>query len=215
MSVVGTSRVTSAPSSHELPYDPQVPETDRIGDARRILVYGVTGSGKSTMAGRLAELTGIPATSVDDTTWSPGWVPMPPEEQIARFDELTTAERWILDSAYGTWRGLVLERADLVVALDYPRWLSLARLLRRTGARVVDGRLVCNGNRETLRTTLARDGILAWHVKSFARKRTQMRAWAAAPTGPLVIRLRRPAHARRFLAAEAARRAHCAASPSS
>jgi adenylate kinase family enzyme len=215
MSVVGTPRARSAPSSHELLYDPQVPATDRIGDARRILVYGVTGSGKSTMAGRLAGLTGIPATSVDDITWRPGWVPMPPDEQIARFDELTRAERWILDSAYGTWRGLVLDRADLVVALDYPGWLSLARLLRRTAARLVDGQLVCNGNRETLRNALARDGILAWHVTSFARKRTQMRAWAAAPTGPLVIRLRRPAHARRFLAAEAARRAHCAATPSS
>ncbi|BCW70380.1 hypothetical protein NicSoilB8_14240 [Arthrobacter sp. NicSoilB8] len=52
------------------------------------------------------------------------------------------------DSAYGGWRDLVLARAELVVALDYPRWLSLSRLVRRTVRRIVTGPVVCNGNRE-------------------------------------------------------------------
>ena len=183
-----------------------MPETDRLGDAQRILVYGVTGSGKSRMAATLSELTGIPLTSVDDITWSPGWVPMPTDEQIAHFDDLTTADAWILDSAYGTWRDLVLERADLVVALDYPRLVSFGRLLRRTAARIIDRQEVCNGNHESWRSVFARDSIVKWHVTSFRRKRRQMRTWAAAATGPRVILLRRPAHARSFVAAETARR---------
>jgi adenylate kinase family enzyme len=173
-----------------------VPETDRLADARRILVYGVTGSGKSTLARSLGELTGIPVTSVDDITWSPGWVPMPRAEQIEHFDELSRADRWILDAAYGAWRERVLERADLVVALDYPRAVSLSRLLRRTAARLIDRREVCNGNRETLRNTFARDSIVVWHVHSFAPYRARMREWAAAATGPPVILLHRPADAR-------------------
>lgn len=183
-----------------------MPATDRVGAARRILVYGVTGSGKSTMARMLAELTGIPVTSVDDITWSPGWVLMPETEQIAHFGALVRTDHWILDHAYGSWYHLVLERADLVVALDYPRLVSFGRLLRRTAVRIVDGQEICNGNRESWRSVIARDSIVLWHVTSFRRTRRRMRAWEAAPSGPPVIRLRSPALARAFVEAETARR---------
>jgi adenylate kinase family enzyme len=182
-----------------------VPETDRVGDARRILVYGVSGSGKSTLARILGELTGIPVTSVDDICWNPGWVPMPTDEQVTTFDSITRADTWLLDSAFGSWRDLVIERADLVVALDYPRLTSFARLLRRTCSRVIDRQEVCNGNRESLRDVFARDSILLWHVTSFRRKRAEMRAWEAASSGPLVIRLAKPADTRAFVAKETAR----------
>jgi adenylate kinase family enzyme len=173
-----------------------VPETDRLGDARRILVYGVTGSGKSTLARRIGELTGIPVTSVDDITWSPGWVPMPTDEQIAYFDALTRTDQWVLDSAYGTWREVVVSRADLVVALDYPRLVSLRRLLRRTAARIIDQQEICNGNHESWRSVFAHDSIVKWHFTSFRRKRAEIRRLVAAETGPPVLRLRRPADGR-------------------
>jgi adenylate kinase family enzyme len=157
------------------------------------------------MAMSLGELTGIPVTSVDDICWSPGWVQMPPEEQIAHFDALTRTETWILDSAYGPWRDLAYARADLVVALDLARLVSLARLLRRTRARIVDRQEICNGNHESWRTVFARDSLVVWHFTSFRRKREEMREWEAAASGPPVVRLRRPAHAREFVRAEAAR----------
>ena len=47
----------------------------------RVLVYGVTGSGKSTAAVAIAERTGHPVTLVDELTWLPGWVPVDPDEQ--------------------------------------------------------------------------------------------------------------------------------------
>jgi adenylate kinase family enzyme len=177
-----------------------------VGDAHRILVYGATGSGKSTMARQLSELTGIPWTSVDDICWRPGWVPMPQDEQLAHFDALTGADSWILDSAYGGWRPLVLERADLVVALDLARLTSLTRVLRRTTARVIGRQEVCNGNHESWRTVFARDSLVVWHFTSFRRKRREMRAWEAATSGPPVIRLRSPGRARSFVRAEKARR---------
>ena len=79
-----------------------MPETDRVEDAQRILVYGATGSGKSIMARRLSELTGIPWTSVDDICWSPGWVQMPQDEQVAHFD--ATHEGRLLDPGLGVRR---------------------------------------------------------------------------------------------------------------
>jgi adenylate kinase family enzyme len=46
-------------------------------DARRILLYGVTGSGKTHLAARLSEKTSVPWYSVDDLSWMPGWQEVP------------------------------------------------------------------------------------------------------------------------------------------
>lgn len=158
----------------------------------RILLYGVTGSGKTTYAARLADQTALPWYSVDDLTWDRNWVPVPPEEQRRRIAEICGRERWILDTAYGQWLDIPLARAQLIVALDFPRWVSLTRLLRRTAARIVDRRQICNGNRESLRTALSRDSIIVWHFRSFRRKRARIRAWSADPGGPEVARFTSP-----------------------
>jgi hypothetical protein len=131
---------------------------------------------------------------------------MPLGEQLAHFEALTGTGSWILDSAYGGWRHLAHERADLVVALDFERLISLTRVVRRTVTRIMRRQEVCNGNRESWRTLFARDSLVVWHFTSFRRKRTEMRAWESATAGPPVILLRSPAHARAFLEAEKARR---------
>ncbi|MEU5846802.1 adenylate kinase [Saccharopolyspora shandongensis] len=160
--------------------------------AQRIVVYGVTGSGKSTAASRISRATGLPWHSVDDLTWEPDWIQIPTHEQRDKIHDICTQQQWILDSAYGQWLDIPLARADLIVALDYPRWLSLSRLLRRSIARVINRTTVCNGNRETIRTLLAHDSILRWHFRSFRTKRARIRQWAANPDGPTVHRFRRP-----------------------
>jgi adenylate kinase family enzyme len=165
---------------------------DGTGGARRILVYGVTGSGKTTLAERLGRLTGIPWTSVDDLTWRPGWVPVPEDEQRRMFTGLCAGEAWVLDTAYGAWVDVALDRAELVVGLDYPRWLSLGRLVRRTLARNLDRRPVCNGNVETWRNTFSGDSIVLWHFRSFTRKRERLAAWQADDAMPPVLRIRSP-----------------------
>lgn len=117
---------------------------------------------------------------------------MPLDRQRARIAEICAQDRWILDTAYGQWLDIPLARAQLIVALDFPRWVSLARLLRRTAARIVDRRPICNGNRESLRTALSRDSIIVWHFRSFRRKRARIRSWAAGQGGPAVLRFTSP-----------------------
>lgn len=168
--------------------------------ARRIVVYGVTGSGKTVLAQRVAEQLGLEPVSVDDLCWLPGWVQRTEEEQRRLLSGVCAGERWVLDSAWGVWADVALSRADLVVALDYPRRISLARLLRRTAARVLDRRPVCNGNTETVRQTFSRESIVAWHFRSFASKRARIDDWEADPARPPVVRLRHPRETDAWLA---------------
>jgi adenylate kinase family enzyme len=158
------------------------------------------------MARALSELTGIPWISVDDVCWRPGWVAMPPSEQLAHFDALTAEDSWILDAAYPAWRHLAYERADVVIAMDYPRLISLTRVLRRTATRLRRREEICNGNYESWRRILSRDSLIVWHFTSFRSKRGEMRQWSEAATGPGVVHLRSPARARAFLEAQASLR---------
>ncbi len=164
-------------------------------------MYGVTGSGKTTLARQIADATSLPWHSVDDEIgWLPDWVERPRDEQRALASRIASSEAWVLDSAYGHWRDVVVARAELIVALDYPRLVSLTRLLRRTARRVVTRELACNGNKESLRQALSSDSIVAWHFRSFSRKRERIAAWQADPSAPTVVRLRSPRATAEWLA---------------
>ena len=167
--------------------------------ANRILVYGVTGSGKTTLARKLGEKTGLPWHSVDDLTWDPGWQEVPLEVQRCRIQAICDQPKWVLDTAYGAWREIPMAKVDLIVALDYPRWVSSYRLLKRSIMRAVDKKPVCNGNIETFRGMLSRDSILVWHFKSFKSKRTRIAEWTAKENGPRVLRFTRPKDAAAWL----------------
>ncbi len=175
---------------------------DGTNGPKRILVYGVTGSGKTTLAQQIGEITGFPLHSVDDEIgWLPDWVERSRDEQRDLASRIASSEEWVLDTAYGHWRDVVLSRTELIVALDYARLLSLAWLLRRTVRRVVTGELACNGNRESLRQVLSSQSIVAWHFRSFSRKRERIAAWQADLSAPPVVRLRSPRMSEEWLAA--------------
>lgn len=176
---------------------------------RRILIYGVTGTGKSTAAARLSRITGIPWHSVDDEIgWLPAseapWTSRTDEDMKAIAEDIVAREEWILDSAYRQFREPVLARADLVIGLDYSRVFSFGRLVRRTFLRVKDRTPACNGNTETLRQTFSTDSILLWHFRSFTGKRERIRAWADDPSAPPVLVFRRASELDRWLDAQAA-----------
>ncbi len=166
----------------------------------RVLFYGVTGSGKSSAAHAYAKASGLPEYSADDDIgWFPQWQQRTVEEQRRLAADIASRDEWVLDSAYAIWRDTVVPRAELIVALDYPRWVSLSRLLRRSLYRAVSGQLVCNGNTESFRRLLARDSILWWHSQSFTRKHRVIQAMKADPALPPVIVFKRPRDLSRWL----------------
>lgn len=169
---------------------------------RRIRVVGTSGSGKTIYARALADALGLPHRELDEVFWGPGWTRRDPETTRAELQELDAGPGWVVDGNWQSARGELLENADLLVWLDYPRALVMSRVVRRTLRRVLTREELWHGNRERpgflLRTDPEQNIILwAWHSHADNREHYQERA--ARGSVP-VVRLRSPRAARRWLA---------------
>lgn len=97
----------------------------------RVLILGCGGAGKSTLARRLGQLTGLPIIHLDAHFFSAGWVATPVEQWRTIVQELVAGERWIIDGNFASTLDLRLPRADTVVFIDLPRRVCLWRVLKR------------------------------------------------------------------------------------
>lgn len=119
---------------------------------KRISVVGTSGSGKTTFAGKLAEILSVPHIELDALHWEADWVEAANEVFRSRVREAARADRWVIDGNYSSRaRDLVWERADTVVWLDYSFPVIFSRVVGRTFRRLVSGEECCNGNRERWR----------------------------------------------------------------
>ncbi|HVT10582.1 MAG TPA: adenylate kinase [Polyangia bacterium] len=88
---------------------------------QRVAVFGNTGAGKSTLARRLAELTGLPLFPLDLIQWRSGDVEVPHAEYLERHAEILHRPAWIIDG-YGcrasAWQRFAV--ADTLVYIDLP-----------------------------------------------------------------------------------------------
>ncbi len=131
---------------------------------RRVVVFGTTGSGKSWLAERLADRTGLRTIELDALFWGRDWQPAPVELFRHRVECETREDGWIVVGNYGQVRDLVWRPADTLVWLDLPLPVVMGRLLRRTVKRAVTREeLWGTGNRETLANAfLSRNSILLY-----------------------------------------------------
>ncbi len=98
----------------------------------KILVVGVSASGKSTFTKKLAQKTNLPAVFMDAIMWKPGWNYIGDEATAEKIKEIASTENWIIEG-YITkqMRALVLERADTIIYLDYSPFVCVWRYVRR------------------------------------------------------------------------------------
>jgi adenylate kinase family enzyme len=159
-----------------------------------VVVGGVSGAGKSTVARELARRLGAPYVELDALYHQPGWVPATDEAFRVAAAAATAGDTWVADGNYSAVRDLLWERATTFVWLDYARWVGTARAIRRTARRVVTRVELWNGNREQWSQVLTRDHPIRYSWRTHPRRRAVYEERAADPrwSHVTVVRLRSP-----------------------
>lgn len=95
---------------------------------QRVVILGVSGAGKSTLARALGAKLALPLVHLDVHFYKPGWVPRDRDDFRARVAGALSGDRWIADGNFVSYLSdLTLARADTIVWISQPRWLSILR----------------------------------------------------------------------------------------
>jgi len=143
---------------------------------KRIVVIGVTSSGKSTLAERLAKRFGMDFIELDALHWEPGWQEAPNEVLRARVEKATRAERWAVAGNYRSVRDITWPKADALIWLDYPFLLVLRQLTRRTFLRWWNQELLWGTNIEPLWVHFklwSQESLFHWLVRTYWRRKRE------------------------------------------
>jgi cytidylate kinase len=87
-----------------------------------VAIIGRGASGKSTLAVRLGEITGLPVIELDKIFWQPGLVATHRDHWTAIQERLVAEERWIMDGDLG--HPTMLSRSGFVLRTRFFFWTS-------------------------------------------------------------------------------------------
>lgn len=104
----------------------------KLARARRILVIGCSGGGKTTFSQNIADTFGLEFQSLDrDVRWLPGWKERDRLEQRTLIAEMAQRSRWVMDGSGASSFDLRLPHTDLVLWVRVPRRVALFGLAKR------------------------------------------------------------------------------------
>ena len=102
---------------------------------QRVAIFGNAGGGKSTLARKLAETTGLPLYPLDTIKYRPGGEEVPQDEYLQIHTELLNRPAWIIDGfgcVTSAWERFA--EADTLIYIDLPFfthfWWVTKRLLK-------------------------------------------------------------------------------------
>ncbi len=98
---------------------------------RNIMVLGCSGGGKSTLARRLSEVTGLRCIHMDLIYWKPNWVERDRETVMNMVIEQIKPDGWVFDGNHSSSYDLRLSNTHIVIWVDIPRWRCLLNVCFR------------------------------------------------------------------------------------
>ncbi len=104
---------------------------DLLLAARRIMIVGGPGAGKSTLATLLGERLGLPVYRVDHLIWAPDWTERDLDTRTREALEIEALDAWIFEGGGAATFDNRLARADVLIWLDAPAAVRIWRLIRR------------------------------------------------------------------------------------
>jgi len=98
----------------------------------RIMVIGGCGAGKSTLARKLHQKSGLPIIHLDQYYHLPNWGEPTKADWRATVHQLVKGDQWIIDGNYGSSMDITLAAADTIIFMDYPTSICFWRVIKRT-----------------------------------------------------------------------------------
>ncbi|KQR38185.1 AAA family ATPase [Microbacterium sp. Leaf159] len=173
----------------------------------RVLIAGVTGSGKTTLARRVAEMWDLRHVEIDGLFHGENWTPR--ESFIDDVRAFAAEDRWVTEWQY-TSKGtdaILAPRAQLVIWLDYPYRVVRTRLLRRTIGRSILRTRMWNDNVEKpiwrMFSGDPEENIIAWQTKTLHKWAERMPDVTGDHPHLTIVRMRHPRETERWLRAQA------------
>jgi len=98
----------------------------------KVVIVGVSASGKSTFARKLGKKTNLPVVFMDEIMWNPGWEYIGDDATIATLRQESQKSTWIIEGYITKGaRTFIFERADTIIYLDYSPWVASLRYVKR------------------------------------------------------------------------------------
>lgn len=96
-----------------------------------ISIIGGSGSGKSTLCSILSKELNLPAIHLDGINFDSNWVEIDKSKRDNIIADKALEDKWIIDGNYTKTLKNRLERADLIIWLDYSTFALLKGVLKR------------------------------------------------------------------------------------
>lgn len=103
-----------------------------ISRPNRICIIGCPGAGKSSLAFRVATTYELPLINLDKLYHDKRFdYKVDKAAWRSRLSEVIVKPRWVIDGNYKSTFDLRLPAAEVIIFLDYPRWLCIWRTFKR------------------------------------------------------------------------------------
>lgn len=102
-----------------------------LNNINRIAIVGAPGTGKTTLAKNLGKIYKLPILHLDHIHYKENWILRDTEERNKIIIEESQKEKWILDGTFIDTLQERVDKADLVIFLDFPRTTQLKGIFER------------------------------------------------------------------------------------
>ncbi|MBQ9922619.1 MAG: adenylate kinase [Clostridia bacterium] len=113
---------------------------------KKVIIIGCPGSGKSTFARRLCNITGIPLYHLDMMYWNADRTTVEKKVFLERLQNSMSNPEWIIDGNYQSTMEMRIKECDMVFFLDYPSDVCLSGISERKGKKRSDMPWIENDN---------------------------------------------------------------------
>lgn len=102
-----------------------------LSNINKISVIGGSGTGKTTLSNNLSNNLNIPVYHLDGINYFQNWEPRDKVERDKIILEKIEEPQWIIDGTYNSTLGIRIQKADLIIYLDYSSFAQLKGVMTR------------------------------------------------------------------------------------